>query len=137
MSGAQRQIRSEKFIERSTGEGKKEGAGVDDGARTRDSQNHNLELYQLSYIHRNNLNNTTESATGSYRQRVIPAAASFLAGNLKIPETNTWSDAPSCCRCLFRPGKREGRNQLKENGLSGVRKRMGFPVSIAVIDSCP
>lgn len=30
--------------------------GVDDGARTRDSQNHNLELYQLSYIHRNSLN---------------------------------------------------------------------------------
>ena len=25
---------------------------VDDGARTRDSQNHNLELYQLSYNHR-------------------------------------------------------------------------------------
>ena len=24
---------------------------VDDGARTRDSQNHNLELYQLSYNH--------------------------------------------------------------------------------------
>ena len=29
---------------------------MDDGARTRDSQNHNLELYQLSYIHRNSLN---------------------------------------------------------------------------------
>ncbi len=26
--------------------------GVTDGARTRDSQNHNLELYQLSYGHR-------------------------------------------------------------------------------------
>ncbi len=25
--------------------------GVIDGARTRDSQNHNLELYQLSYDH--------------------------------------------------------------------------------------
>ena len=25
---------------------------VDDGVRTRDSQNHNLELYQLSYNHR-------------------------------------------------------------------------------------
>ena len=24
--------------------------GANDGARTRDSQNHNLELYQLSYI---------------------------------------------------------------------------------------
>jgi hypothetical protein len=31
---------------------------VDDGARTRDSQNHNLELYQLSYIHRNTSQNT-------------------------------------------------------------------------------
>ncbi len=29
-----------------------EGDGVTDGARTRDSQNHNLELYQLSYGHR-------------------------------------------------------------------------------------
>ena len=27
-------------------------SGVADGARTRDSQNHNLELYQLSYGHR-------------------------------------------------------------------------------------
>ena len=26
--------------------------GVIDGARTHDSQNHNLELYQLSYDHR-------------------------------------------------------------------------------------
>ena len=27
------------------------GDGVTDGIRTRDSQNHNLELYQLSYGH--------------------------------------------------------------------------------------
>ena|GEM_PF-1526407 len=34
-------------------EQERKGGGVDDGARTRDSQNHNLELYHLSYIHRN------------------------------------------------------------------------------------
>jgi hypothetical protein len=28
-----------------------EGDGVADGTRTRDNQNHNLELYQLSYDH--------------------------------------------------------------------------------------
>ena len=28
-----------------------EGGGVNDGARTRDNQNHNLGLYQLSYVH--------------------------------------------------------------------------------------
>ena len=31
--------------------GEKFPPGVIDGARTRDSQNHNLELYQLSYDH--------------------------------------------------------------------------------------
>ena len=31
----------------------REKNGVPDGARTRDSQNHNLELYQLSYTHHN------------------------------------------------------------------------------------
>ena len=29
----------------------KEKLGVSDGTRTRDIQNHNLELYQLSYAH--------------------------------------------------------------------------------------
>ncbi len=32
--------------------------GVDDGTRTRDSQNHNLELYQLSYAHHEILKGT-------------------------------------------------------------------------------
>jgi hypothetical protein len=30
---------------------KKICTGVNDGARTRDNQNHNLGLYQLSYVH--------------------------------------------------------------------------------------
>ncbi len=30
---------------------KEGGSGVNDGARTRDNQNHNLGLYQLSYVH--------------------------------------------------------------------------------------
>lgn len=34
-------------------------ARVDDGARTRDSQNHNLELYQLSYNHHVSRQSTT------------------------------------------------------------------------------
>ena len=32
--------------------GTSKGIGVADGARTRDNQNHNLGLYQLSYSHR-------------------------------------------------------------------------------------
>ena len=34
-------------------------AGVDDGTRTHDNQNHNLALYQLNYIHHMNINNFT------------------------------------------------------------------------------
>lgn len=44
--------------------------GVTDGARTRDNQNHNLGLYQLSYGHRRGADHT-----GSPGKREAPARA--------------------------------------------------------------
>gem|GEM_PF-3363863 len=40
------------FLESGKCAGTEEKSGVIDGARTRDNQNHNLGLYQLSYDHR-------------------------------------------------------------------------------------
>lgn len=40
------------FLEPGNLTGTEEKSGVIDGARTRDNQNHNLGLYQLSYDHR-------------------------------------------------------------------------------------
>src|SRR6188768_3536973 len=36
-------------------------SGVDDGARTHDRRDHNPELYQLSYVHHRQPNNTTNA----------------------------------------------------------------------------
>tara|TARA_B110000914_G_scaffold224686_1_gene243138 strand:- start:4382 stop:4654 length:273 start_codon:yes stop_codon:yes gene_type:complete len=50
--------------------------GVIDGARTRDSQNHNLELYQLSYDHQLGARETRKKNPDGKRR--IPK-------NLKLP----------------------------------------------------
>lgn len=53
---------------------------MDDGARTRDSQGHNLVLCQLSYIHRFHAGNT--GAAGSHRVMIM---AKNFADSIKIP----------------------------------------------------
>ena len=58
---------------------------MDDGTRTRDSQNHNLELYHLSYIHRDPFriprrraylaNSSAEECAGNRENVVDPPCA--------------------------------------------------------------
>jgi hypothetical protein len=94
--------------------------GVSDGARTRDTQDHNLVLYQLSYTHHgptgegrrkgNGANDTGGAQASDAAGGAVSPSASSSAASSAANEPMTSSAAPFACSPL---GPGAGTNTVR------------------------
>ena len=64
-----------------------EAVGANDGARTRDNQNHNLGLYQLSYVRRCRVDIIAFRPKTCQKHRISGVLASLKLKSRPIPKT--------------------------------------------------
>ena len=101
-------------------EHRRDSRGVSDGDRTRDRLDHNQELYQLSYAHREGDKSTGRGSHAASR-RALAAHLGVSQGGPVDPVETFWVDSPPLCEVDSTQKSRSVRQGSSWTGTAAAR----------------